>query len=132
MRLAHTTCKSTQRELAMAESDCLFCRIVREELPADLVHQDDLVVAFRDINPRSPTHILLVPREHIGSAADLAEAHGPLLGRLFGVAAELARSTGIATQGYRLTTNVGQAAGQSVPHLHIHLMGGRSFGWPPG
>jgi histidine triad (HIT) family protein len=113
-------------------SACLFCRIVAGEIPATIVHADDLVTAIRDVAPRAPTHILLLPREHIGSAADLTEAHAALLGRLFAVAADLARSEGIAERGYRLTTNVGAWGGQSVPHLHVHLMGGRAFDWPPG
>lgn len=111
---------------------CLFCRIVAGEIPATRVHDDELVVAIRDIAPRAPTHILLMPRVHVVSAADLTEADGHLLGRLFAVAASLARAEGIADRGYRLTTNVGAWGGQSVPHLHFHLMGGRAFGWPPG
>ena len=113
-------------------ADCLFCKIVAGEIPSTMVHEDDLVVAIRDIAPRAPTHILVMPREHIPSAAGLTESHGPLLGRLFAVAAELARDEGIVDAGYRLTINVGSGAGQSVPHLHLHLMGGRAFGWPPG
>ncbi len=113
-------------------SACLFCRIVAGEIPATTIHADDLVIAIRDVAPRAPTHVLLLPREHIASAADLTEAHGPLLGRLFAVAADLARSEGIAERGYRLTSNVGTWGGQSVPHLHVHLMGGRAFDWPPG
>jgi histidine triad (HIT) family protein len=113
-------------------TDCLFCRIVAGEIPSAKVYEDDLVVAIRDIAPRAPTHILLMPREHVVSAADLTEVHGPLLGRLFGVAADLARREGIVDRGYRLTTNVGEWGGQSVPHLHLHLMGGRAFDWPPG
>jgi histidine triad (HIT) family protein len=116
----------------MADTDCLFCRIARGEIPADVVHRDDDVLAFRDINPRAPTHLLLMPIRHIESAAELTEAEGPLLGRLFAVAAQLARDAGVADHGYRLVTNSGPAAGQSVPHLHFHLMGGRSMGWPPG
>ena len=116
----------------MADTDCLFCRIVRGEIPADVVHHDDQVVAFRDINPRAPTHILLVPVRHVESAAELTDADGPLLGHLFAVAAQLARDAGVAEHGFRLVTNSGPAAGQSVPHLHFHLMGGRSMGWPPG
>ena len=112
--------------------DCLFCKIVAGEIPSTRVHDDDLVIAFRDIAPRAPTHILLVPRRHIPSAADLVETDGPLLGRLFAVAGELARSEGIADAGYRLVSNVGRWGGQSVDHLHVHLMGGRSFTWPPG
>jgi histidine triad (HIT) family protein len=112
--------------------DCLFCRIVAEAIPSDRVHDDDLVIAIRDIAPRAPTHILLLPRRHIPSALDLSEADGPLLGRLFSVAADIARSEGIADAGYRLVTNVGRWGGQTVDHLHLHLMGGRSFVWPPG
>ncbi len=112
--------------------DCLFCRIVNGSIPTEHLHADDLVVAFRDIAPRAPTHILLVPVPHIASAADLTEADGPLLGRLFTVAAELARTEGIADGGYRLVSNVGRWGGQTVDHLHVHLMGGRPFDWPPG
>jgi histidine triad (HIT) family protein len=117
---------------ASADPDCLFCRIAAGTIPSDIVHQDDLIVAFRDIAPRAPTHILLIPRRHIPSAAELTEADGPLLGRLFGVAADLARSAGIADGGYRLVSNVGRWGGQTVDHLHVHLMGGRAFDWPPG
>lgn len=113
-------------------SGCLFCRIIAGETPATIVHSDDLVVAIRDAAPRAPTHVLLLSRAHIASAADLTEAHSPLLGRLFAVAAEIARAEGIAESGYRLTSNVGRYGGQSVAHLHVHLMGGRPFGWPPG
>jgi histidine triad (HIT) family protein len=113
-------------------TNCLFCGIAAGTIPADLVHDDELVVAFRDIAPRAPTHLLLIPRRHIGSAVDLTEADGPLLGRLFAVAADLARSSGIADGGYRLVSNVGDQGGQTVDHLHIHLMGGRAFEWPPG
>jgi histidine triad (HIT) family protein len=112
--------------------DCLFCKIVAGEIPSTQVLADDLIVAIRDIHPRAPTHILLMPREHIRSAAELTEAHGPLLGRLFAVAADIARSEGIADSGYRIVTNVGRWGGQTVDHLHLHLMGGRAFTWPPG
>jgi histidine triad (HIT) family protein len=111
---------------------CLFCRIVAGELPSTKVHEDDDVLAIRDINPRAPTHILLMPREHVASAADLTEEHANLLGRIFANAAEIARAEGIAEQGYRIVTNVGTWGGQTVDHLHFHLMGGRSMTWPPG
>jgi histidine triad (HIT) family protein len=111
---------------------CLFCRIAGGEIPATMLHEDDQVIAFRDIEPRAPTHVLLIPRRHIPSALELTEADGPLLGRLFGVAADLARSLGVADGGYRLVTNIGRWGGQSVDHLHLHLMGGRAFTWPPG
>lgn len=113
-------------------TDCLFCQIAAGEVPAECVHDDELIIAIRDIAPRAPTHILLIPRRHITSAAELVESDGPLLGRLFAVAAELAREADVADAGYRLTSNVGHWGGQTVPHLHIHLMGGRSFDWPPG
>ncbi len=113
-------------------SDCLFCRIVAGEVPSTKVHEDDLVLAIRDVNPRAPTHILLMPKEHVASAADLTDAHGPMLGRLFAVAATLSRNEGIAEAGYRLVANVGRYAGQSVDHFHVHLLGGRPFSWPPG
>jgi histidine triad (HIT) family protein len=116
----------------MPNDDCLFCRIVAMEVPAEIVYEDDTVMAFRDISPKAPVHILLIPREHIRSAASLTDANGPMLGRLFSVAAQLARDEGIAKTGYRMTTNSGAGAGQSVMHLHFHLMGGRQMGWPPG
>ena len=111
---------------------CLFCRIVDGELPSTRLHDDDLVIAIRDIDPEAPTHILLIPKAHIASAADLGEAEGALLGRLFGVAADLARADGVADAGYRLVTNVGDEGGQTVHHLHVHLLGGRPMRWPPG
>jgi histidine triad (HIT) family protein len=113
-------------------ADCLFCRIVAEEVPATRLYSDDLVVAIRDISPRAPTHLLLMPREHVASAADLTDEHGPMLGRLFRVASRLAADEGLAERGYRLVTNVGRESGQSVGHLHVHLLGGRRMGWPPG
>ena len=111
---------------------CLFCRIVAGELPSTLVLEHDEVIAIRDIAPRAPTHILLMPRDHIPSAADLTIDDAALLGRLFAAAAEIARAEGIAENGYRIVTNVGAWGGQTVDHLHFHLMGGRSMTWPPG
>ena len=116
----------------MTTTPCLFCGIVAEDVPATRLYEDDEVLAIRDIAPRAPTHILLISRRHIASALELTDADGPLLGRMFAVAADLARSEGIADDGYRLVSNVGRWGGQSVDHLHIHLMGGRAFGWPPG
>lgn len=113
-------------------AECLFCRIASGEVPSTIVHQDELVVAIRDIAPRAPTHVLLIPRAHIGSAADLTEQDGPMLGRLFEVGAKVAREEGIADHGYRLVSNVGRWAGQTVEHLHVHLLGGRPLSWPPG
>lgn len=116
----------------MADANCPFCRIAAGEVAADIVHQDDLVVAFRDMAPKAPTHVLLISREHITSAAELSLSDSEMLGRLFAVAAQIARDEGVADRGYRLISNVGAGAGQSVAHLHFHLLGGRSFGWPPG
>jgi histidine triad (HIT) family protein len=116
----------------MTNVQCVFCRIIDGEIPTEFLHNDELVVAFRDITPKAPTHLLLMPREHVVSAAELTDAHGPMLGRLFAVAAKLARDAGVVESGYRLVTNSGKGAGQSVPHLHFHLLGGRSMRWPPG
>ena len=110
---------------------CLFCRIVAGEIPATKVHADDTVIAIRDIGPQAPTHVLVIPTRHVASAADLTEADGPMLGRLFAVAAEIAKAEGLDS-GWRLVTNVGPDAGQSVDHLHVHLLGGRRMAWPPG
>lgn len=110
--------------------DCLFCRIVRKEIPAKLVAEDEHCVAFRDINPQAPVHILIVPREHVAS---LNEATDPaMLGRLSLKAAELAKREGIAKAGYRTVVNTNAAAGQTVFHIHLHLLGGRPLDWPPG
>ena len=118
--------------MAADSSTCLFCRIAAREAPADIVHASDSVVAFRDIHPKAPTHILLISREHIGSAADLGRDQGAMLGELFATAAHLAKAERIDRSGWRLVTNVGPGAGQSVFHLHFHLLGGRPMTWPPG
>ena len=112
-------------------ADCLFCRIISGEIPATKLREDDQVVVIRDIGPKAPIHVLLMPRAHIASAADLTDADGPMLGHLFAVAADIAAEEGL-DGGWRLVSNVGPDAGQSVPHLHVHLLGGREMGWPPG
>jgi histidine triad (HIT) family protein len=114
------------------DPECIFCRIVADEIPSTTVADDESVLAIRDIAPRAPTHILLLSREHIRSAAELTDGDAALLGRMFAMSAELARGEGIADGGYRVVTNVGTWGGQSVDHLHFHLMGGRPFTWPPG
>ncbi len=116
----------------MTEGGCLFCRIVAGEIPSTRVHEDDQVVAFRDIAPKAPTHILVVPRRHVASLTDLAESDGPLLGRMFAVVTDLARRDGIADDGFRVVANAGANGGQTVDHLHLHLLGGRRMTWPPG
>ena len=116
----------------MTEANCLFCKIVAGEIPSDTVHEDELVYAFNDINPMAPVHQLVIPRQHIASADDLTEADAELLGRVFAVTASLAAAAGLPDKGYRVVTNVGADAGQSVDHLHYHLLGGRAMTWPPG
>ena len=112
--------------------DTLFSRIVRREIPADIVYQDDLVTAFRDINPQAPTHILIIPRRHISSVTEMGEEDAELIGKLFLMARDLAVEEGIAEPGFRMVVNAGADAGQTVFHIHLHLLGGRGMAWPPG
>ena len=111
---------------------CIFCQIAAGEIDSDIVYRDEQVVAFRDLNPQAPTHILIIPIQHIENLADASEEQAALLGHCNLVAAQIAQAEGIAEDGYRLVTNVGAAAGQSVDHLHFHLLGGRRMHWPPG
>jgi histidine triad (HIT) family protein len=111
---------------------CLFCRIVRGDIPASLVFQDNDLIAFRDINPQAPLHVLVVPREHIATTNDLSDEHDALLGKLLRRAAAIAGDHGYAERGYRIVINCNREAGQTVFHLHVHLLAGRGFGWPPG
>ena len=113
----------------MAES-CIFCRIAHGEIPAQMVANKKEIVAFRDLNPQAPVHILIVPKKHIGSLDDAADSE--LLGRMMSLAAAIARQEKIAKTGYRTVINTGKDGGQSVDHLHIHLLGGRAMSWPPG
>lgn len=112
--------------------DCLFCRIVRGEIPSDRVLETDDLIAFRDIDPKAPTHVLVIPRDHIDSVSAAEEDHRELLGSIQLAAAEVARREGIRDSGWRLVTNVGRDGGQSVEHLHYHVLGGRALRWPPG
>jgi histidine triad (HIT) family protein len=111
---------------------CLFCEIVAGRSPARIVHEDETVVAFHDIRPQAPTHVLLVPRRHVTSLLDLAPGDDALVGALVRTARELARALGVAQDGFRLVFNCGDDAGYSVYHIHLHLLGGRRLGWPPG
>ena len=111
---------------------CVFCQMVEGEIETDLVHSSDRVLAFRDINPQAPTHVLLIPKDHVTSARELKRDHSAMLAELFLAAAHLAKAEGVDKSGWRLVTNVGEDAGQSVQHLHFHLIGGRPMGWPPG
>jgi histidine triad (HIT) family protein len=112
--------------------DCIFCRIASGDLEAKLVHEDDDIVAFRDSNPQAPTHVLVVPRRHLATINDLAETDAGLAGRLVLAARRIAAEEGIAEDGYRLVLNCNRGAGQSVFHIHLHLLGGRPMHWPPG
>jgi len=107
--------------------DCIFCHIVAGKIPSDIVYQDERVIAFRDINPQSPVHMLIIPREHFTSLTDITEKEIPLMGYIVSIANRLARDEGISGAGYRLVVNCGKQGGQLVPHLHLHLMGGRQL-----
>ncbi|HEX7168899.1 MAG TPA: histidine triad nucleotide-binding protein [Acidimicrobiales bacterium] len=117
----------------MAPADaCLFCRIVAGDIPAQEVVSTANTFAFRDINPGMPTHVLVIPRAHIENADEIRAEHAAVLAEMFATAQEVARIDGITERGYRLVFNVGEDAGNTVPHLHLHVLGGRSMGWPPG
>jgi histidine triad (HIT) family protein len=113
-------------------SDTIFSKIIRGELEADILHSDDDCIAFRDINPQAPVHVLIIPRKPIVSVENIEDADAPLVGHLFAVARDLGRTLGVAESGYRLVINNGNDAGQTVSHLHVHLLAGRNMNWPPG
>jgi histidine triad (HIT) family protein len=113
-------------------SDCIFCDIVARTLPATIVHDDGTILAIRDINPQAPVHVLVLPHEHIESAAVLSTAHDALWAQILHVAQSIARDEGIEQSGYRLVTSIGRDGGQTVAHLHVHVLGGRHMTWPPG
>ena len=112
--------------------DCLFCKIAAGEIPSTKVYEDDLVYAFRDIEPQAPVHVLIIPKQHIASLNEINDENCAIVGHIFKVAAEIAKSEGIAEEGYRVVTNIGENGGQTVKHLHYHMLGGRSLQWPPG
>ncbi|HEX8294339.1 MAG TPA: histidine triad nucleotide-binding protein [Pyrinomonadaceae bacterium] len=116
----------------MAGDDCIFCKIVAGEIPAAKIFEDDRAVVFRDINPQAPTHALVIPRAHVASLNEAGEGEEALLGHLLLVAARVAREEGHAGGGYRTVINTGPAAGQTVFHVHVHVLGGRRLAWPPG
>ena len=113
-------------------SSCLFCKIIRREIPGSIVYEDDRVLAFNDINPQAPTHVLVVPKRHIESLNDLQPDDDPLVGELTRRAAAIAKDRGISAGGFRTVFNTNRDAGQTVFHIHLHLLGGRSMQWPPG
>jgi histidine triad (HIT) family protein len=116
----------------MSGSSCVFCRIVAGEEPAEVLYETETVIAFRDIAPQAPVHVQLIPKEHLTSAALIEERHAGMLADLFQAARQVSRAEGVAEGGWRLVTNVGRDGGQHVHHLHVHLLGGRRMGWPPG
>lgn len=113
-------------------NDCIFCKIAAGEIPADIVYDDGEVLAFRDINPEAPVHLLLIPRQHIATLNDLSEADATLVGRLYLAGQQIASELGVAESGYRTVINCNRDAGQLVFHIHMHLLAGRELGWPPG
>jgi histidine triad (HIT) family protein len=112
-------------------SDCIFCKIIAGEIPADIVYQDDLVIGFRDLNPQAPTHVLLIPRKHIATINNIEAEDEAIVGRLLSAAKQVAKQEGLAEDGYRIVMNCNEAAGQTVFHIHLHLLGGRNMTWPP-
>jgi len=112
--------------------DCLFCKILNQEIPATIVYEDDQVIAFDDIRPQAPIHKLIIPRQHIATINDVGDEHKTLIGHMVSVGKQLAQQQGIAEDGYRLLFNCNAHGGQDVYHIHLHLLGGRQFSWPPG
>ena len=113
-------------------SDCIFCRIVEGTIPSTTVYENDECVAFEDLNPQAPVHVLVIPKQHIVSLSDAQEVHQSVLGRLMLACSQIAKQKGLEANGYRVVTNIGRGAGQTVFHLHFHVLGGRGFQWPPG
>jgi len=120
------------KAMEKTEPDCIFCRIVRREIPCDIVYEDDKVLAFNDIEPKAPVHILIIPKDHISGVLELDEHHKELMGHILTVASNLAGEKEIDESGFRVVVNSGPDAGQAVFHIHFHLLGGRSLAWPPG
>lgn len=112
--------------------DCLFCKIVAREIPATIIHEDEQVIAFRDVNPQAPTHALIIPRRHIATLNDLQGSDSVLIGHMLFTATQIARTEGIEDSGYRVVMNCNEDGGQTVFHIHLHLLGGRAMRWPPG
>jgi len=112
--------------------DCIFCKIAKKEIPSGKVYEDDLIYAFNDINPQAPVHVLIIPKMHIISANEINDSNKDILAHIFKVIAQLAKELGVAESGYRVVTNCGEDGGQSVSHLHFHLLGKRNLSWPPG
>ena len=116
----------------MSEQDCLFCKILNGDIPADIVYESDSAIAFRDVSPQAPTHVLVIPRKHIATINDLGEDDQEIVGSLYLAAKDIARAEGLSDEGYRAVMNCNEGAGQSVFHIHLHVLGGRVLSWPPG
>ena len=116
----------------MSDENCLFCSIARGDVPADIIHDDEHTVAFRDINPQAPLHALVIPKKHVATINDLEAGDGETVGRLYLVAKKIAADEGVAEEGFRVVMNCNRGAGQTVFHIHLHVLGGRRLDWPPG
>lgn len=116
----------------MSDNNCIFCRIIKKEIPAKIIFEDEQVLAFEDMRPQAPVHIMVIPKAHIEKVSDIKESDAPLIGRLVLTAKNIARDKKIQDSGYRVVMNCNKDAGQEVFHLHLHLLGGRKFKWPPG
>ncbi len=122
--------KTLNKEKKM--TDCIFCKIISGDIPGDIVYQNEDVLAFRDLNPQAPTHILIIPKKHISTINDLQAEDAELVGKMFLAARQIAKDEGIAEEGYRTVMNCNAGAGQTVFHIHLHILGGRGMNWPPG
>ena len=116
----------------MSEQDCLFCKILSGDIPADVIYESESAIAFRDVNPKAPTHVLVIPRKHIATINDLEVGDEEIVGNLYVAARQIAQQEGIDVAGYRTVMNCNESAGQTVFHIHLHVLGGISLGWPPG
>jgi histidine triad (HIT) family protein len=118
--------------MSKSHQNCLFCKILAGDIPADIIYESDSAVAFRDINPKAPTHVLIIPRKHIATINDIGEDDHAIVGSLYSAARDIAAAEGLSDEGYRAVMNCNEAAGQTVFHIHLHLLGGRTLSWPPG
>ena len=116
----------------MGREDCIFCKIIKKQIPCEIIYEDDEVMGFKDISPQAPIHIVIIPKEHFDNLNSLSEEQTKIIGHIFIVAKKIARSLGIDESGYRVVTNCGEQGGQTVEHIHFHLLGGRMLKWPPG
>ncbi len=113
-------------------SDCIFCKIANKEIPSSIVYEDDKVIAFNDLDPKAPIHVLIIPKKHYTSAMDINDENSKIIGSIFSAASKIAKKLGIDKNGFRIVNNCGTDGGQTVGHIHFHLLGGRNLGWPPG